>query len=196
MKKVLFIAVSLLTASFANAQEANNEEQAASVSLKPAAGSFTTEVAFCPFQSSSTNLENGRLNAAYSLNDNWAIRAGLGFGFQKNEDANGNEAHDNTFSFAPGVVYSFEGTPKFNPYVGGELIFRTTKSEVEDQVTNHKTGFGVQAFTGMNYYFSQNLYVGVEFGLGFNMTKDKETDEKSSNFAPYAQPAVRLGWAF
>ena len=194
MKKALFFAVAMLTASFANAQETENNE-AASASLKPEEGSFITEVAFCPFTNNSTSLENGRLNAAYMLTDNLAVRAGLGFGFgkTKNDDA---EAKSNTFSFAPGIVYSFDGTPKFSPYVGGELIVRTSKEKVGDETTSEKNGFGVQAFTGMNYYFSQNLYVGVEFGIGFSFDKDKKSDVKTTSFAPYAQPAVRLGWAF
>lgn len=195
MKKALFIAAALCSASFANAQEENNEA-AASNGLKPATGSFTTEVAFCPFQSTSTSLENARLNGAYSFSDNWAIRAGLGWGVNTAKDKDDNKSTSNTFSFAPGIVYSFEGTPKFNPYLGGELVFRGTKTKVADAVTEHKVGFGVQAFTGMNYYFSQNLYVGVEFGIGFNYEKNKETEDKTTSFAPYAQPAVRLGWAF
>lgn len=199
MKKVLFMAAALFSAAFANAQEENNE-QAAAAGLKPGAGDFTTEVGFCPFTSTSTSLENGRLNAAYYISDELAVRAGLGFGFNTQKNDNGGESHQNSFSIAPGIVYNFDGTPKFNPYVGGEIIFRTTKNkdkvESTETVSNHTVGFGVQAFTGMNYYFSQNLYVGVEFGLGFGMTKDKETKNKATSFKPYAQPAVRLGWAF
>ncbi len=190
MKKALFLAASLFVAAFANAQE----ENAANAGVKPESGSFSVEVGFCPFQSESVNLENGRLNAAYSINDNWSVRAGLGFGASTTD--NGVETKKNTFSFAPGVVYGFAGTEKITPYVGGELVLRKSSEKVADKKTSDIFGFGVQAFTGMNYYFTKNAYVGVEFGIGFNSQKDDESDAKSSEFKAYAQPAVRLGWAF
>ena len=206
MKKFLVIAASMMMTAFAaNAQEAQaqTEETAAQASsaYKPEANRLTVEVGFNPFAgSSATTLENGRLNASYSLNENLALRAGLGFGFQSEKDKDDNKTSTNSFSFAPGVVYSFEGTDRFTPYVGGELVVGTSKSKTDNGNTEVETAkdmfFGVQAFTGMNYYFAKNLYVGVEIGLAFRFDKDRLSEDKTTTFKPYAQPAVRLGWTF
>jgi hypothetical protein len=201
MKKVLFLAVSLFAAVFA----ANAEE---SGSVKPAAGKVNVEVGFCPFSNlgGEVGLENGRLNGGYSINNNISVRAGLGWNVKSTDDEATDTKTDNrTISFAPGITYSFKGTNKFTPYIGGELIFEAgnDKTKVNGTTTEDldNRGFGVDAFTGMNYYFSQNLYVGVEFGIGFMYTsKDEDNDGdnayKTTSFAPYAQPSVRLGWVF
>lgn len=209
MKKVFFLAASLFAASFASAQEAN-EAQSASSDLKPSAGTFTTEVSFCPFVSESVSLENGRLNASYFISDNFAVRAGLGFGYtsRENEDTDYTET-TTSFSFAPGVAYYLDGTKKFSPYVGGELVIATSGTEIEAGNSSYDTEdsfrFGVQAFTGMNYYFSEGLYVGVEFGLGINSVStetapaapnSEKTEISTTSLKVYAQPAIRLGWAF
>lgn len=217
MKKVLFFAAALFVASFANAQEEQNvnaeasqetASQNASNGNKPGVGTFSLEVAFTPFtnESSPVALENGRLNAAYSFNDKLSARLGLGWGVvtKKTEQSVGGfgvkgEEHSNVISIAPGIVYSFDGTAKMTPYIGGELTFR--HSSYYTEVSGHKSdkvkenAVGLQAFTGMNYYFTQNVYVGVEVGVGFNYSKSAD-DTKTVTFAPYAQPAIRLGWAF
>lgn len=214
MKKVLLFAAALFAASFANAQEEQSVEatqETASQNVnsnKPAPGSFSMEVAFTPFTNSDSPvaLENGRLNAAYSINEKLGVRLGLGWGVysKKTEQTalgftvEGKE-HTNVISLAPGVVYSFNGTAKMTPYIGGELTFRhsTEYTEVngEKSAKANYNAVGLQAFTGMNYYFTQNVYVGVEVGVGFNYAKDAN-DVKTVSFAPYAQPAIRLGWAF
>ena len=218
MKKLLLFAAALFAASFANAQEEQsqnteaaqdnasqeNVSQNTAGGYKPDEGSFSVEVAFVPFSNSSAPvfLENGRLNCAYSFSDNLALRLGLGWGVNtKKVEELGVEAknHNNTISVAPGIVYSFDGTPRLTPYIGGELVFRHSSSYQEVGGTKgdkaKSNTIALQAFTGMNYYFTQNAYVGVEVGVGFSYTKDAD-DSKTVNFAPYAQPAIRLGWAF
>ena len=135
-------------------------------------------------------------------------------------------------SFAPGFVYSLKGTKRLTPYVGGEYRFITTCSakidknkddkrkvingdEVRNPYDNNSftrpfNGYGANLFTGFNYYFSKNIYVGAEVGLGFMYAQSKkrivkQTDEddieskdkySSAGFALYANPQLRLGWAF
>ena len=213
MKKLLFIAAALFAASFANAQEEQNQNaeaipesasQNAANGYKPESGSFSVEVAFTPFSTSDAPvaLENGRLNGTYSFNDNLSLRLGLGWGVLTTETEQlGVEVktHNNVISIAPGIVYSFDGTARMTPYIGGELAFRHTSTYQEangNKGDKAKTNaVGLQAFTGMNYYFTQNAYVGVEFGFGVSYGKDAD-DKKTVSFAPYAQPAIRLGWAF
>lgn len=194
MKKVLFLAASLFAAAYANAQE--EATQPASADVKPDEGTFSLEVGFCPFQSNSVSLQNGRLMGIYSINENWSVRAGLGFEATSDTDANDVESESRTISFTPGAFYSFEGTDKMTPYLGGELGFYSTKAETDGKTTKDILGIGIAAFTGMNYYFSKNIYVGVEVGAGFYHEKDDKNDESGNEFKIYAQPSVRLGWAF
>jgi len=73
--------------------------------------------------------------------------------------------------------------------------------------------FGANLITGFNYYFAKNLYAGVEVGLGIQSMKTKkwkteainndieETEEgkaktTGSGALLYANPQIRLGWAF
>lgn len=213
MKKLLLFAAALFAASFASAQEEQSQNaeaaqetasQNAASGYKPEEGSLSVEVAFTPFSTSNApvTLENGRLNGAYSFNDNWSIRLGLGWGIvtTKTEQLGvEGKTHNNVISIAPGVVYSFDGTARMTPYIGAELAFRHTSTYQEASgVKGDKAktnAIGLQAFTGMNYYFTQNAYVGVEVGFGVSYGKDAD-DTKTVSFAPYAQPAIRLGWAF
>jgi len=139
-------------------------------------------------------------------------------------------------SFAPGFSYSFAGTRRLTPYIGAELVFSTVSNKLKyeedgykESVTNlgvedledeleginflniqvPQTGIGANAFAGFNYYFSKNIYIGAEVGLGFTSYnfKDMKIQEnnfketisspyKSSEFKIYANPQIRLGWAF
>ena len=183
MKKFVLVAALLAGVFTANAQEESSNS-----------GKLNVEVACNPFASTSASLENGRLNGKYDFNDKWGLRVGFGFGISTEKPENGDKITNSNFSLVPGVVYSFAGTEKLTPYVGGELVFGAGKTKVGDNDAK-TSNFGVQAFTGMNYYLSKNLYAGVEFGIGFNYKKAAD-DTKSTNFAPYAVPAIRLGWAF
>ncbi len=189
MKKFL-IAASLLFAALS----ANAADEIAN--YKPEAGRLTVELGFNPFTDKGAYLENGVLNGKYDFNSKWAVRVGLGWNASTSTDAVGKDGSTNGFSIIPGVVYSFSGTSRFTPYIGGELSVGTSKTEYDDNETAKTTSFGIHAFTGMNYYFAQNLYVGVEFGIGYDHEKNDTGDSKSGKFAPYAQPAVRLGWTF
>lgn len=206
MKKKFLVAAALIFATFtANAQEKsekNNTDVVAS-NYKPQPKRLTLEVGFCPFQTRSTSLENGRLNGSYSFNEKWAIRAGLGWGVNIDDKENQIETTTTTFSFAPGVTYSFKGTERMTPYIGGEMVFGGGKVEYKPERGNKTESsygmYGLNAFTGMNYYFSKNIYVGVEFGIGIKSQTSEDTSENEetvTEFAPYAQPSVRLGWTF
>jgi outer membrane protein W len=129
------------------------------------------------------------------------------------------------FSLTPGITYSFEGTNKLAPYIGAELLFATesTKSITEHksgdkQVTKNEkeplfNTFGVGIVSGFNYYFAQHLFVGVEVGTGFEFSSPKKyfsetTTDNSINktegggkvretgISIFANPSLRLGWAF
>ena len=73
--------------------------------------------------------------------------------------------------------------------------------------------YGVNLITGFNYYMAKNIYLGIEVGLGAQYTrlkkaevaeirdnitvseKEKATDSRVG-VSLYANPLLRLGWAF
>ncbi len=89
--------------------------------------------------------------------------------------------------FSPGYEMHFEGTDKLSPYVGGEfgilMAGATTVDVTNSSVSNplptqvtagdtwssksgSSTGIRLGIFMGADYYFTESVYVGGEFGLG------------------------------
>jgi hypothetical protein len=219
-KHLLVLVMTLVSISVINAQE----------SYKPEAGSISVEVGFSPFHSNgdAISLPNGSLTGIYSLSDEIAIRLGLGFArvSESADDKNNTKGSysETTFLITPGIVYSFAGTAKLAPYIGAQFLIASEGSygEIEKSSTT-TTGtnvdqngnrfgfnkFGIGAFTGFNYYFAKNLYIGAEVGLGYLSTSRKdgevsqngvatkyEDEYSESTIGFYATPALRLGWAF
>lgn len=136
-----------------------------------------------------------------------------------------------SFSIRPGYEKHFEGTDRLSPYVGAEIAFTTTSTTTEDQeqtvsedgddqitTTTTKGGdrtIGLNLLAGTDFYFADNIYLGVEIGFGFANTKDKETETTYENapdgvddttsiagnvtntsWGPNFQGTLRLGWLF
>ena len=75
------------------------------------------------------------------------------------------------------------------------------------------SGFGFMIFTGVDYYFAENIYLGLEIGIGMSNDKDKsgewsqtvgQTTTTVTTFQTYADSyfgnmfsqMIRLGWRF
>ena len=239
MKKILLVVLTIVSASVVsvNAQELEV--------LKPKAGSFSLEVGFSPLSlagdNSSVHLPMGNLTGIYSVSDKWGVRLALGFSSIKGDWDNGEEAEDNEvltftqsiFSVAPGFTYSFSGTRRLAPYIGGEFMFASATNKYKEKMADYEsietngeqiygnlyggefpfTAYGVNLITGFNYYFAKNIYLGIEVGLGMqgvkakttkfeetidNVTETEDGKIKASGltFSLYANPQIRLGWAF
>ncbi len=227
MKKTfLTLAIALLAGSMAFAQ-------------KPSQGTFTTEVNFIPFSIQETPISITGLKGRYFINDNLAARLTLGFGFntEKNhafttpgttpEVEQTTTSKFNTFNIAPGIEYHFGNWEKTSLYCGLELSFGMNKASEKIENANFISGttveikgqnangdrsastFGVNLFTGVDYYITESLYMGAEFGLGFHSSKQKEVETtvagttvtekdygQNSGFGVIFNPAIRLGWKF
>ncbi len=109
-------------------------------------------------------------------------------------------ATDKSFGFAitPGYEKHFAGTDRLSPYVGAELSFAmNTFTQTEEhhsgnsettvgdpanwstwttEVKNGTTTFGLNALAGVDYYFADNFYLGVEIGLGFQRTSFSDVE--------------------
>ena len=161
-------------------------------------------------------FHGGRITATYTLSDQLALRCGFGLHvfktythdnviendpqYEEIKTTTDSKSHttNTQFEVLPGVVYSFKGTERLEPYVGVEGAFgfdknRTNaKSDVssndadfEDYNTNSKnttTGvfFGANGFTGFNFFLCKDLFIGAEFGFGFRVTPTDRV-KKSEN---------------
>ncbi len=88
------------------------------------------------------------------------------------------------FIFAPGIEYHFTGTDRLDPYFGMQVPFKLigklteTNSEKIDAGSDFKSssmvttvtpggvGFGIDIFTGFNYFVTNRLALGLEYNLG------------------------------
>jgi outer membrane protein W len=83
-----------------------------------------------------------------------------------------------------GCEYHLKGTDKFSPYIGGDLFYgigALSKNRVNYDGSNwtinynstnksNYTNIGVNLVAGSDYYFTKNLYLGIEFGLIWKTT--------------------------
>ncbi|MCL2596897.1 MAG: hypothetical protein FWD66_04410 [Paludibacter sp.] len=224
MKKYLLMAV-LATGmlSYVSAQD----------SYKPAVGSFTLETYFTPFAVAGNVIDAAGLTGIYSLSDNMALRVGLGFNWDSHYWKNGEtgdalqslSGNDFALSLTPAFVYCFAGTSRLTPYVGAGLgiDYITTSGTQESGTITLKGsnigagdgfGFHIGAFSGFNYYFAQNLYIGAEINFSFNTvsipnpkyvnsgqgappTPAEAKDKQGAYHLGFgATPSLRLGWTF
>lgn len=131
-----------------------------------------------------------------------------------------------SFSLRPGYEMHFAGTDRLSPYWGVEALFGITRmtetnevrtgpqsEEVGSTITKDgSTTLGLNAVFGADFYFSDAIYIGAEFGFGFASTSMADTDVsfegldtenpdptvngKSSSWGPNYQGTIRLGWLF
>jgi opacity protein-like surface antigen len=121
------------------------------------------------------------------------------------------------FSIRPGYEMHFQGTDRLSPYVGAELAYSMSSSEMtrefhnsnnaDDQskpenwqtwdmtVKNGSSSFGLNALAGVDFYFVDNFYLGAEVSLGFQNTsyKDRETTASNEDAWKYSTGAESTG---
>ena len=112
-----------------------------------------------------------------------------------------------TIDTRPGYEFHLSGTDRLSPYFGGELpiIYRSTSLKVERQEGNNvevrtiKNGqirgdgpplgflsLGLNGVAGADYYFAENVYLGVEvnIGLRYRITSDVKVEDTGSGAVP------------
>ena len=135
----------------------------------------------------------------YFLNQNMAIRVGLGYSSGKSEE-NFAENGDGTgalgtltmkmsnFDFKAGFEYHFGSTKRLSPYVALDLGFGSgsmsnegSNSDGYNYIANYNfseeyktSSFGTSLNAGMDFYFAENLFLGAEFGFGMVWNTEKE----------------------
>lgn len=231
MKKLIFATAALCAAATISAQEvveaqAEQTTESTAKTFKGGSDRFGAEVGLS--LGNGFNLSGGTLNFNYSLSDETTLRLGFGFNVNKEAGTNAEERDFHTtnsaLSIKPGIVHSFTGTDRLEPYIGAELLFgmgskcEFNEVEVEDKVVETETKsrnpfFGANAFTGFNFYVAKDLYIGAEVGLGFTVapethvvskdeegkvtdSKDNKAHQHETNIGVNFNPAIRVGWKF
>lgn len=192
---------------------------------------------------SNLNFTAPAIRLRYFVNPNIAIRLTVGLDnskrtFNAYEFADGTGA-SGTYEFkssstnlAIGGEYHFTGTERLSPYAGLDIQFGMgankedganaimvgpnnaayflDRTETYEAKTSY---FGVNLVAGTDFYFAENFYVGLELGLGFRGTTEKDATReitvapnpavttvtpeiKSSTFSNNFIGNFRLGWRF
>ena len=231
MKKLIFASAALCAAATISAQEVveaqpqpQTQVEEAPVStaknFKPGSERFGAEAGLS--LGGGFGLNGGNLNFNFTLSDEWMVRLGFGVTVDKvsskDEDDNKNHVTESTFNVKPGIIYSFSGTDRLEPYVGAELVFglnstcnysnvKMDGATYERENKTRTSNFGANAVTGFNFY------VGAEVGLGFIVTpqshnfgtndegeeydsKDDKSKSHTTHISPNCTPSVRVGWKF
>ena len=138
-----------------------------------------------------------------------------------------------SFDVNIGVEKHFAGSDRLSTYAGADLVFGTSGNNNESTDSpsgnfvkrkNSNAGsllaesyFGLRLITGADYYIAKKLYLGVEVGLAFLSTSQKDTvtstqttvgsvvntsvttiapDSSGFQFSPRLTGGVRLGYQF
>jgi outer membrane protein W len=212
----------------------------ASFAQKPAAGGKTAEVNFTGSGLNSFSYSTPQLRFRYFNTDKSAFRLLLSAGSTSSTDKQTIDGTEVTkvvstgfgFTLAPGYEKHFEGTSKLSPYVGGQLSLglsgggsteftNATGDDGEGFGAGNKSliksgstfSFGLSTYMGADYYITDGVFVGAEFGLNLfslSSTGEGESSEtvggttttaksgtlSSSNILGVTSGGVRLGFRF
>lgn len=101
-------------------------------------------------------------------------------------------------TLSPGMEYHFEGTPKLDPYVGSLLHLSMMGKKKTTSISDTKTDtvfsdniqseniqpgsleYGLQVFTGFNYYIADRFALGLEYSFGFMTERTGGTTSSST----------------
>jgi len=156
--------------------------------------------------------------------------------FENRDGTGGVGEEKNTFflfGFRPGVEYHFAGGEKLSTFAGAQLILditsaKTTRNnygvgggyssnftETVDGRSNlgaKGTTFGLGLYSGFDWYFTEKVYLGIEWGLNFTSTSNsdvttttsaggnttirKTAGSKAGGLAVFSVGILRLGYQF
>lgn len=238
MKKFI-VAGLMLTAStfgfsqtYAEVEKPSNEENP-----------FSMEVLFFNGEDG-LNWQEPTLRFRYFVQDNIAARLQFGLGdglgtpmneknrFSEEPDGSGEEGVQEisrmSWNVQVGGEYHFLGTKKFSPYgylglnLGGgsltETWDQTNGNEYVENLTGEITAgfsrFGFSGGLGMEFYAVENIFIGLELGIGYNSVSFNDTEVTTTVVTPGGSlvnnqtvlrgseaylgthAALRIGWRF
>jgi hypothetical protein len=185
------------------------------------------------------NLNSSAVKFRYFFKDDMALRLGLGINSNKDETVDNstpgnlktliNKNSNNLINI--GIVKHFAGSERLSTYAGADLLigFQGASAEYTENGYSYEvdganlfnpftpgntyggasTDFGFRLFTGADYYITKKVFLGVEAGLNFlsSSQKDIEITEtatpnvtiaggKSGGFSTNVIGGVRIGFQF
>lgn len=190
---------------------------------KPEAKDFTAEVNFNPFSSAPVAINYLRFR--YFTSEQSALRIGFSLGMEKQTPQEDVTLKTFEFNIRPGYEWHLAGTERLSPYFGVEADLAFKKSSYEDTDTNayfekiegawseggSERGFnriGLNFIIGADFYVAKRVYIGTEFGFGFQNIKysdievtspdNEDPDKGGTNFqlGPNFNSSLRLGFVF
>lgn len=221
MKKTMILAAAVLGLTFgAEAQ-------------KPESSQFSIE---SQFGIDGTPISSPTIRGRYFLDAKMPIRAEVGFA-TSNESTPVTEPFTQnvgrfdmqtvTYGIGAGIEMHWDGTDRLSPYYGGQLNFTrvisnqnwynaegptwgpTLKMGNTKTITSATNWWGIDIVAGADYYFAQNVYLGVEIGYNLSLMVAGEqaewendqrldvTEQPTDYFvSPGAVSGLRLGWRF
>lgn len=213
--KLVLTSLLMLTCLMAFGQETDRK--------KPEAKNFTAEVNLNPFSSSPININYLRFR--YFTSETSAIRIGFSAGLQKQTPAQDVTRKTFEFNIRPGYEWHLAGTERLSPYFGVEADLAIKTSSFEDtdvdafvrKITGAWsesgterafTRIGLNAIIGADFYVTKRVYVGTEFGFGFQSTNFSDIEISNSDgddkikggsdlqLGPNFNSSIRLGFVF
>ena len=182
MKKIMILVSALVLTGSTFAQKGTSDNP---FSLEGAVN-FTTNDGF--------NFEAPNVRMRYFFKDNMAGRLTLGYMSSSANDSNSVSSN----AIGLGFEYHLAGNDKMSPYFNVGASFGGGKATVDNlEAKTGSLGFGLNA--GLDYYVSENIYVGLEIGLlnySSNSTGEGDTKSTISGMNLGGGSAVRMGWRF
>jgi len=155
--------------------------------------------------------------------------------FENRDGTGGVGEEKNTFflfGFRPGVEYHFAGGEKLSTFAGAQLILDITSAKTtrnnyvgggyspnftqtvdgQSNLGAKGTTFGLGLYSGFDWYFTEKVYLGIEWGLNFTSTSNsdvtittsaggtttiqKTAGSKAGGLAVFSVGILRLGYQF
>lgn len=233
MKKVLLTVAAVMTFGLMSAQE-----ETSTSAYKPVKGTIATEVSLVGgLNNADFNLNTGALKFRYFFKDDMALRLGLGLNSTKFEDIDDSDPTNvltetyksSSTTLKLGIEKHFAGAERLSTYAGADLLIgfnganyeakdNTSTMEIDGTVTfpglggntyNAGSSFGLGLFTGADYYITKKVFLGVEAGIDFMSSKNKDVTtsmtgapsvttagSKGSGISSQVVGGVRIGFQF
>jgi hypothetical protein len=190
MKKTSFVILLFLLYGVVSTAQ---DTAAPSISYKPIAKALTAEVNFNPFSSSPVSINYLRLRKFVSEQN--AVRLGFSLGLRNQTPFENTSQSSFEINLRPGYEHHFTGTERLSPYIGFDVDFAIKSSTYSDDRTSAQnpgpyskisgawdsngtergfTRLGANFLIGADYYIIKRLYLGIEFGYGFQVISSSD----------------------
>lgn len=131
----------------------------------------------------------GGFGAKYFFSDNLAGRLILGFTSTSIE----NGSSTTSFSIAPGVLVNVASQGPVGGYIGGQVEFHSTTTELDSANSMSLSAFGIGAVIGAEWFPWSNVSLSGEYGLSYSgSSSSTETTLANGDKKTTDSPAISL----